>query len=155
MTARAAHLATRRDHPVVIAVKYAGFAAVATGCNLGSQALMDRAYRGALAVYASLFVGTLVGLVVKYVLDKKFIFHDLTQGLVGRGWQFVRYALTGVLTTAIFWGLELGAYHAFHTQSARYVGGAVGLALGYWLKYRLDKRLVFSGAQGSAPMGPV
>jgi putative flippase GtrA len=155
VTGRAAELVTRTDRPVVIAAKYALFAAVATGCNLGSQALMDRAYRGAPAVYVSLFVGTLVGLVVKYVLDKKFIFHDLTQGLVGRGWQFVRYALTGALTTAVFWGLELGAYHAFHAQSAKYVGGAAGLALGYWLKYQLDKRLVFSGAQDSAPKGTV
>ena len=155
MNARAAEFVTRRERPVIVAVKYALFAAVATGCNLGSQALMDRAYRGALAVYVSLFVGTLVGLVVKYVLDKKFIFHDLTQGLVGRGRQFVRYALTGVLTTAVFWGLELGAYHVFHAQAARYVGGAVGLALGYWLKYQLDKRLVFSGAQDRAPMGTV
>jgi putative flippase GtrA len=144
VNARAAEFVTRRERPVIVAVKYALFAAVATGCNLGSQALMDRAYRGAL-----------VGLVVKYVLDKKFIFHDLTQGLVGRGRQFVRYALTGVLTTAVFWGLELGAYHVFHAQAARYVGGAVGLALGYWLKYQLDKRLVFSGAQDPAPMGTV
>jgi putative flippase GtrA len=155
VTACAAEFAPRRDRPVVIAVKYALFAAVATGCNLGSQALMDRAYRGALAVYVSLFVGTLVGLVVKYVLDKKFIFHDLTQGLVGRGRQFVRYVLTGVLTTAVFWGLELGAFHAFHAQSARYIGGAAGLALGYWLKYQLDKRFVFSSGQYSAPKGTV
>jgi len=155
VTSRAAELSTRTDRPVVVAAKYALFAAVATGCNLGSQALMDRAYRGAVAVYASLFVGTLVGLAVKYGLDKKFIFHDLTQGFFGRGWQFVRYALTGVLTTAVFWGLELGAYHAFHSQAARYVGGAVGLALGYWLKYQLDKRLVFSRAQDSAPTGTV
>ena len=142
--------APRHDRPIIIATKYAGFAAVATGLNLGSQALMDRGYRGPLAVYVSLLVGTLVGLLVKYALDKRFIFHDLTQGLVRRGWQFVRYALTGLVTTAIFWGLELGAFHGFHTQAARYIGGAVGLALGYWIKYQLDKRLVFAGAQPSA-----
>jgi putative flippase GtrA len=150
VTQQAAGRAPRSDRPVVIAGKYAAFAAVATGCNLGSQALMDRAFQGSWAVYASLLVGTLVGLVVKYLLDKRFIFYDLTRGLVGRGWQFVRYALTGVVTTAVFWGLELGAYHAFHSQAARYVGGAVGLALGYWLKYRLDKRLVFAAARPPA-----
>jgi putative flippase GtrA len=155
MSEQVAQLAARADRPVVIAVKYAGFAGVATGCNLGSQALMDGAYQGRLAVYASLFVGTLVGLVVKYLLDKKFIFYDVTQGLVRRGWQFARYALTGILTTAVFWGLELGAYHAFHAQAARYVGGAVGLAIGYWLKYQLDKRLVFSGRHGATPTGTV
>jgi putative flippase GtrA len=69
---------------------------------------------------------------------------------VRSGWQFIRYVLTGVLTTAIFWGLELGAYHVFHLQAARYIGGAIGLAIGYWLKYQLDKRLVFQGARESA-----
>jgi hypothetical protein len=127
-----------------LAAAYVVFAAIATGCNLGIQALMDRLYGGPYSVYASLFGGTLVGLVVKYVLDKRFIFRDATRGVVRRGWQFVRYALTGVLTTAIFWGLELGALHAFHTQTARYLGGAIGLAIGYWSKYQLDKRLVFS-----------
>jgi decaprenyl-phosphate phosphoribosyltransferase len=140
---------------LVVAVKYAAFAAVATGCNLGSQALMDRGYRGSLTVYVSLFLGTLVGLVVKYLLDKRFIFYDSIEGLARRGWQFVRYALTGLVTTAVFWGLELGAFHAFHTQAARYLGGAAGLAVGYWLKYQLDKRLVFAGAQPPAPTATV
>ena len=136
--------------PAVIAGKYAVFAGIATGCNLGAQALMDHAYTGPLTVYVSLFVGTLVGLVVKYLLDKHFIFYDSTTGVVRSGWQFIRYVLTGVLTTAIFWGLELGAYHVFHLQAARYIGGAIGLAIGYWLKYQLDKRLVFQGARESA-----
>jgi putative flippase GtrA len=132
----------------VIAGKYALFAGVATGCNLGSQAIMDRVYQGSLTVYVSLFVGTLIGLVVKYLLDKHLVFYDSTKGAVRTGWQFIRYALTGVLTTTVFWGLELGAYHAFHAQVARYLGGALGLAIGYWLKYRLDKRLVFGTAGG-------
>jgi putative flippase GtrA len=137
----------------VIASKYVLFAAAATGCNLGAQALMDGLYHGSFTVYVSLFVGTLVGLVVKYVLDKRFIFYDDTRGTVHRGWQFVRYVATGVVTTAVFWGLELGAYHAFHTQSARYLGGAIGLAIGYWTKYHLDKRLVFLQGPGLAREG--
>ncbi len=133
------------NSPAVVAGKYAAFAGVATGCNLGTQALVDHLYAGPHAVYASLFVGTVIGLVVKYILDKNFIFFDKTDGMVRTGWQFIRYALTGVLTTAVFWGLELGAYYLFHAQAARYLGGALGLALGYWMKYQLDKRLVFRG----------
>jgi putative flippase GtrA len=143
-----ANLPPRR---VALAGLYAAFAAVATGCNLGMQALMDRAYSGSHSVYASLLVGTLVGLVVKYVLDKRFIFRDATRGMARRGWQFVRYAFTGVLTTGIFWGLELGAFHAFHSQPARYLGGALGLAIGYWTKYQLDKRLVFTDSAVTVP----
>jgi putative flippase GtrA len=153
VSASAGESPARRDKPATIAGKYILFAAVATGCNLGSQALMDRAYRGPLAVYVSLAVGTLIGLVVKYVLDKRLIFYDETRGIVGRGWQFARYVATGVLTTAIFWGFELGAYHAFHSETARYVGGAIGLALGYWTKYQLDKRLVFLKGRGAEREG--
>jgi hypothetical protein len=28
----------------------------------------------------------------------------------------------------------------------RYLGGLIGLAIGYWTKYRLDKRYVFRAA---------
>jgi putative flippase GtrA len=134
------------SNSAAVTAKYAVFAGVATGCNLGAQALMDIAYGGRYKLYTSLFVGTLVGLIVKYLLDKSLIFYDRTNGVVRRGWQFVRYALTGVVTTAVFWGFELGAYQLFHAQAARYLGGAAGLAIGYWLKYQLDKRLVFRAA---------
>ena len=147
----AAGVTARRDRPAVTGVKYALFAGLAIGCNLGTQRLMDAGYQGRYSVYASLFVGTVVGLVVKYALDKRFVFYDSTAGVFRRGIQFFRYALTGVLTTAIFWGLELGAYAAMHTGTARYVGGAVGLALGYWIKYRLDKRLVFRNPAATSP----
>lgn len=150
MRASGARSRDLRKGAIVVAGKYVLFAALATGCNLGSQALMDRAYRGAASVYVSLCVGTLVGLIVKYLLDRNFIFYDSTRGLVSRGWQFMRYVGTGVVTTAIFWGFELGLYHAFHSQTARYIGGALGLAIGYWTKYQLDKRLVFLGRTRTA-----
>lgn len=137
--------------PTVIAGKYVLFAVVATGCNLGVQRLLDHLYRGPLAIYVSLFVGTLVGLVIKYLLDKRYIFFDATRGLARSSLQFVRYALTGLVTTAIFWGLELGFLALFDTQAARYAGGALGLAIGYWLKYQLDKRLVFGRAGRRTP----
>ena len=131
--------------PSAIAGKYILFAAIAGAVNLSVQAILDRAYQGVFSVYMSLLAGTLVGLVVKYFLDKRFIFFDPTRGVVRRGWQFLRYGLTGVLTTTIFWGMELGAFHLFRDRPARYVGGALGLAIGYWLKYQLDKRVVFVG----------
>lgn len=138
----------RTNSTGTIAIRYVFFAAMATGCNLGTQALLDLFYRGPLALYASLAVGTLVGLAIKYVLDKNFIFYDSTRGLARSGRQFARYALTGALTTALFWGLELGFFAAFGTRTGRYSGGALGLASGYWLKYHLDRRLVFSPAAG-------
>ena len=43
----------------------------------------------------------------------------------------------------LFWAVEFGAHHMFRTPSAQYLGGAVGLALSFYLKYALDKRFVF------------
>ena len=69
------------------------FAVLATLANLGAQrvvlALLD--VKGELA--AAIFVGTGVGLVVKYVLDKRWIFFDTSYGRRGP-WQAV-HALHG------------------------------------------------------------
>jgi hypothetical protein len=51
-----------------------------------------------------------------------------------------------VVTTAIFWGFEFGFDRLFQSKDMRYLGGLIGLAIGYWTKYRLDKRYVFGGA---------
>ena len=57
-----------------LAVKYAIFALIATAANIGAQDLVVRAYNGTGAIVASIVAGTGVGLVVKYLLDKRYIF---------------------------------------------------------------------------------
>ena len=56
---------------------------------------------------------------------------------------FILYTGMGVVTTLLFWGFELGFNATFHDKSMRYVGALLGLGLGYWAKYHLDKRFVF------------
>ncbi|MCL1962124.1 MAG: GtrA family protein [Desulfovibrionaceae bacterium] len=46
-------------------------------------------------------------------------------------------------TTVIFWGFEFGFHAPFGTRWMRYLGGVIGLAIGYVAKYGLDKRFVF------------
>jgi hypothetical protein len=43
----------------------------------------------------------------------------------------------------VFWGFEFGFNSAFQDKNMRYLGGLIGLAIGYWAKYHLDKRFVF------------
>ena len=94
-------------------------------------------------VVVSVLAGTAVGLVFKYVWDKVLIF-DYRAGTASRDAQtFLGYALTGVVTTAIFWGFEFGFDAVFGTKFMRYVGAVIGLTIGYVLKYRLDRRYVF------------
>ena len=49
----------------------------------------------------------------------------------------------GVVTTVIFWGVEFGFQAMIGTREMRYLGGVIGLAIGYLAKYRLDKRFVY------------
>ena len=126
-----------------LAVTYAVLALIATAANIGSQDLTMHFYAGAYRVLLSLFIGTGVGLVVKYVLDKTYIFRFRARDAIDDGQTFVLYTLTGVVTTAIFWGFEFWFDHLFQTDALRYLGGVIGLAIGYVAKYQLDKRFVF------------
>src|SRR5260370_33287974 len=56
------------------AIVYTIIAVIATAANLGAPELTVRAWHGAFQIELSVFIGTGVGLVVKYVLDKIFIF---------------------------------------------------------------------------------
>ena len=58
--------------------------------------------------------------------------------------MFFLYSITGVFTTLIFWAIELLFHIIFTNSEMRYVGGSIGLAIGYYIKYNLDRIFVFS-----------
>lgn len=124
--------------------KYAVFAGIATLVNILSQDISIRLYTGMLAMYVSIAVGTLTGLITKYVLDKKYIFAYRPSSLADDGATFILYTAMGLATTLIFWGTELGFEFIFRTKWLRYLGAAIGLTIGYAVKYRLDKHFVFT-----------
>lgn len=127
-----------------LAARYTLFALIATVLNLLSQELTLQLYAGPAAIYLAILVGTGTGLVSKYVLDKLYIFNVQTASLGDDLSRFLAYSLTGVVTTLIFWGAELGFEFLFGTRTARYTGAVLGLGIGYLMKYRLDKRFVFT-----------
>lgn len=129
-----------------LAFNYASFALIATAANIGAQELTIRIYTGAFAILASVVLGTAVGLVVKYLLDKRYIFRFRTRSVAHDTQTFALYTVMGLLTTVIFWGFEFGFQYIFETKEMRYLGGVVGLAIGYLTKYQLDKRYVFRTA---------
>lgn len=124
-------------------VTYAVFALIATAVNIGAQDLAVRSYNGEFDVLFSIAVGTGAGLVVKYILDKRYIFRFRTRDVVHDGQTFILYTVMGLATTVIFWSFEFGFQHLFATKEMRYLGGVIGLAIGYLSKYHLDKRFVF------------
>lgn len=126
-----------------LAARYAAFAVIASAANIAAQWLSSMLYAERFEFYVALVNGTLVGLVVKYVLDRRWIFHDRTRTLRGHTARFTLYSLTGVFTTGVFWATEIAFAAMGDAPWLRYAGAAVGLAIGYALKYRLDKRFVF------------
>jgi putative flippase GtrA len=126
-----------------LAAIYALLAAIATATNIGAQAGFLLIYPGAYAIALSIMLGTGIGLIVKYVLDKHYIFRFKAENAAHDSKVFILYASTGVLTTAVFWGFELAFHAMFGTDQMRYLGGVIGLAIGYIAKYELDKRFVF------------
>lgn len=126
-----------------LAALYAAFAGLAVLVNLGVQRLSLSAYDGAGSLAVAIGAGTLAGLVVKYLLDKRWIFADVSTGLGAHGRKFGLYALMGILTTAIFWGTEVAFWWHFGTETMREVGAVLGLTVGYVIKYQLDRRYVF------------
>jgi putative flippase GtrA len=129
-----------------LAFIYAVLAAIATVGNIVAQDVSLRLYTGTRAIFVSVLVGTIVGLIVKYALDKKYIFLFKPKNAAHDVWTFVVYAAMGVVTTAIFWSFEFGFNHIFHTKEARFLGGVIGLAIGYVSKYWLDRKFVFGKA---------
>lgn len=100
-------------------------------------------YVGFLDLYVAMFVGTLAGLILKYILDKKYIFFHIPKDRIDDGKKFFLYSLMGVFTTIIFWGFEVGFDYFWHNEIAKYIGAVTGLSIGYIVKYSLDKKYVF------------
>lgn len=133
-----------------LVLRYAAFAAIATVANLAVQRLVLQGGAGAERFALAVLAGTAVGLVVKYVLDKRWIFHDTEGSLRAHGRKFTLYTLMGLVTTAIFWGSETLFWLVWRTDAMRELGAVLGLAVGYVVKYNLDRRYVFGGTSGLA-----
>ena len=127
-----------------LAARYAAFAAAATLANLAAQRLVLALDDGPWGFAAAVFLGTAVGLVLKYALDKRWIFDDRSTGVAAHGRKFTLYTAMGIVTTAIFWGTETAFWVIWHTDVMRELGAVLGLAVGYVVKYRLDRRFVFT-----------
>jgi putative flippase GtrA len=131
----------------VLVCRYTIFAVVATLANLAVQRVVlsyDASSRGfALAVAA----GTAAGLLIKYLLDKRWIFNDVSSGARSHGRKFTLYTVMGIITTMVFWGTETGFWLLWRTEFMRELGAILGLCIGYFIKYKLDRRYVFTDSR--------
>jgi putative flippase GtrA len=98
---------------------------------------------GRVGITCSVIAGTAAGLLVKYILDQRYIFRFIPRDLTHQGRLFLLYSALGLATTGLFWTTEAAFAWGFRSARMRYLGGALGLLLGYLIKYQLDKRYVF------------
>ena len=133
-----------------ITVLYTLFAVLSTAINIGSQILSIWIYEGPFSVEISILVGTAMGLPLRYFLEKRYIFNFTSKNLVHDGKLFVFYSAMGVITTLIFWGTEYAFHLIYDTDFMRYLGGVIGLSVGFYVKYQLDKKYVFVNSSNEA-----
>jgi putative flippase GtrA len=126
----------------VIFVRYVLFAIMAGLSNIVAQEIIVRTVLSE-PIEISILVGTVMGFFVKYLLEKRWVFLDIYDGHQAEIRKVLVYSVFGVGTTLLFWGFELSFWHVGHTVEAKYLGAVLGLSLGNWIKYVLDKRYVF------------
>ncbi len=127
-------------------LRYSVFAVIAVLVNLATQrVVLSYGWQSeGTGLAFAIAAGTITGLVVKYILDKRWIFYDTATGAATYGKQFALYTAMGVVTTCIFWGSETLFWMIWRTDAMRELGAVLGLTVGYVTKYRLDKRFVFN-----------
>ena len=128
-----------------LVLKYSLFALIATIINLFTQFISLAIYSQNFSLYIAMFLGTITGLIAKYILDKKYIFYYVVKDKKENSQKFILYSIMGVFTTLIFWGFEIGFDYIFDSEIAKYIGAIIGLSIGYITKYFLDKKFVFKG----------
>jgi putative flippase GtrA len=133
-----------------LVIRYSAFAFLATIANLAMQRVVLSFLQGSKGFALALAAGTAVGLLLKYALDKRWIFFDASNGLLVQSRKFTLYTVMGVLTTLIFWGTETAFHVIWKTEIMRETGAVLGLAVGYLIKYNLDRRFVFPQLSKSA-----
>ena len=122
---------------------YFFFAAVSTIFNLLTQRMILSFNKTNLFFFIAISFGTLVGLTIKFFLDKSFIFFDKGQGLQHLIKKFGLYTSMGIYSTIIFWGTESIFWLIWRKENMREIGAILGLTIGYIIKYKLDKQYVF------------
>ncbi len=126
-----------------IAFKYTIFAIIATLSNLFVQFISLHIYSDYGHLIVAMFWGTLVGLFIKYYLDKHYIFYHVHASHKENGKTFFLYAFLGAFTASLSWTIEYSFDLFWDVNIAKYVGATIGQIIGYSTKYQLDKRFVF------------
>ncbi len=143
-------------------ILYIIFAIICTLLNIGSQWLMqflledieifnlglyyDKEFAFKLYDVIKIIIGTAIGFFVKFLLDKLIVFKDKHKSKTHTAKQVIIYGSFAVFTTLIFWSFQILFKFIFIFSYSEYIGAAIGLAIGYTIKFFLDRAFVFKKA---------
>jgi hypothetical protein len=129
--------------PGALALRYTAIALAASATNLLLQAAISRLYGGPFEVELAMVAATGIVLPIKYSIERRMIFAFQPDSLQHDAKLFYLYTVVSIFTVLIFWCTEYAFHLIFDDEAMRYLGGAIGLAISFYSKYRLDKRFVF------------
>jgi putative flippase GtrA len=127
-------------------IRYVLFAVLATLANLLTQEASVRLAPKA-PLLLSILMGTAAGFILKYILDKRWVFEDAYSGHRQELQKISLYGAFSVLTTLVFWCFEIAFWAIWQTDFAKYTGAVLGLSVGYAAKFLLDRNFVFKERQ--------
>jgi putative flippase GtrA len=127
-------------------IRYVVFAGIATLANLATQEAVVR-ITPLSPLALSILMGTATGFILKYLLDKKWVFDDGYSGHRQELQKIALYGVFSVFTTLVFWSFEVAFWVIWRTDFAKYTGAVIGLAIGYAAKFVLDRAFVFKERQ--------
>jgi putative flippase GtrA len=122
--------------------RYVVFAIIATLANLAAQEIVIR-LSPVSPLTLSILAGTAAGFILKYLMDKKWVFDDGYSGHRQELQKITLYGVFSVFTTLVFWSFEVTFWIIWRTDFAKYTGAVIGLAIGYAAKFALDRAFVF------------
>src|SRR5208283_921394 len=141
MDAQASSLSAR-ERSFAIMVRYVLFAIIAGVMNLLTQ-WMVFGLAPVRPLATSILAGTAVGFIVKYFLDKRWIFFAADGGVRQEVHRLFLYGTFSVAMTLVFWAFEISFLAIGGTDLAKYAGAVIGLAIGNFTKYLLDRSFTF------------
>lgn len=130
-----------------LTARYTCFAVFASLANLTAQRCVFWVGQDKATFSIAVAAGTITGLLIKYFLDKYFIFKKINKKISKSAKEFLLYSATGSATTLLFCGVEATFWLVWKTHEMRELGAILGLMTGYTIKYQMDKRLVFNDPQ--------
>tara|TARA_B100000989_G_scaffold299003_1_gene291845 strand:- start:5206 stop:5595 length:390 start_codon:yes stop_codon:yes gene_type:complete len=123
--------------------KYILVSLISIIANIALQILFLEVYTKMYRVELSIIIATALTMPARYVLERKFIFSRIRYSSDTK--SFLVYTFSACIATVIFIVTEYVFHLVFANDALRYLGGMIGLSLGFYFKFWFDTLKVYEG----------